>query len=81
MNWNDVFTFKTMVSPVLIQIIFWVGVLVCIVGGFVTMFSGFFLTGLGQILIGPLVLRVFCEVFMVTFKINEGIQTLVAEQE
>jgi hypothetical protein len=78
---SDFWSFRTMVTPVIIQILFWVGALLCLIGGAVMIVYG--LTGgqggQGQYLwkgvllfvLGPLGVRVYCEILIVFFRINE----------
>lgn len=76
---NDFLTFRRMVTPVIIQFLFWIGVLACIVTGISFLFSGggyYYsgatrLFGLLVLLGGPLAVRVYCEILIVIFRINE----------
>jgi hypothetical protein len=75
---SDFWAFRKMVTPVIIQILFWVGVIACVVGGIamIAMGSKYFgsqmlLKGALLIIFGPLVVRVYCEILIVLFRINE----------
>ena len=72
---NDFLTFRRKVTPVIIQILYWILTLAAIVAGVVMMLSSeegeAKAIGLGVLLIGPLVLRVYAEMLMVVFRINE----------
>ena len=75
---SDFWAFRKMVTPVIIQILFWVGVIACIVGGIamIAMGSQYFgekmpLKGVLLIIFGPLVVRIYCEILIVFFRINE----------
>jgi hypothetical protein len=78
---KDFWAFRTMVTPVIIQIIFWVGVLVTVVAGAVMLIYGIrhYEAGLGRYIykgalllcLGPLGVRVYCEILIVFFRINE----------
>jgi ribosomal protein S27AE len=70
----DFLTFRRMIVPIIIQILFWIGVLVCLVFGVVSLAGGTLqsvLAGLLVILIGPLVVRIYCELLIVIFRVNE----------
>ena len=76
---GDFLKFKRMITPVIIQILFWVGVVACVILGLVTMVVGVaserggggqVISGLLMILLGPIVVRVYCEVLIVVFAIN-----------
>jgi hypothetical protein len=75
---NDFMAFRTMITPVIIQIIFWVGVALCIIIGLGYIFVGS-RYGNGQgpvygvliIIFGPIAVRIYCEILIVFFRINE----------
>lgn len=71
--------FEKMITPIFIQIFFWIGFLGAILGGFgligfgIISKSGGFLhigAGIGSLFISPLVVRVYCEMLIVVFKIQ-----------
>jgi hypothetical protein len=83
---RDFFAFRKMITPVVIQILFWVGVLGCILAGIITMFSGGVallmgndilagvlpvLLGLFWIFIGPIIVRIYCEILILFFRMND----------
>lgn len=78
---KDFWAFRTMVTPVLIQIIFWVGVFACLAVALVYLITGAtaatsgggynLLKGLATLIFGPLLVRVYCEILIVIFRINE----------
>ena len=75
---SDFWAFRKMVTPVIIQILFWVGVIVCIIAGVVMIATGVknpenqtVLPGVLLIIFGPLVVRLYCEILIVFFRINE----------
>ncbi len=45
MNWGDFLTFRRMITPYLIQVLFWVGVALSVLAGCAVLFSG--ITGAG----------------------------------
>lgn len=67
---DDFIRFKRMITPILIQIIFWLGVAVTIIGGLVTLTNDV-VTGLGIIIFGPLLLRLYAEILIIVFRMNE----------
>ncbi len=78
---KDFWAFRTMVTPVIIQILFWVGVVLCLIIGAIMVIYGatHFQVGQGAYLwkgvllfvLGPLGVRVYCEILIVFFRINE----------
>lgn len=78
---RDFWAFRTMVTPVIIQIIFWVGALLCLFIGAGMIFWGvtnyqvdmghYIWKGVLLFILGPLGVRVYCEILIVFFRINE----------
>ena len=74
---RDFLAFRTMITPVIIQILFWVGVALCIIFGIGYILVGsrygaagpFY--GLMLLIFGPLVVRIYCEILIIFFRINE----------
>jgi hypothetical protein len=72
---GDFLSFRKMITPVIIQIIFWIGVAAAIVGGIVVLVAadeaGTRVLGLLYMILGPLYWRVFCEIVILFFRMNE----------
>lgn len=77
---EDFFKFKKMITPVIIQIVFIIGTILLIVFGISMINEGsnmrrggesVVLTGWMLILLGPVILRIYCEVLIVVFAIND----------
>ena len=79
----DFLTFRKMLIPVLIQILFWVGTIACVVGGLMVttgaaavpkeaaMVRNHVLAGAALIFLGPFILRIYCELLIVVFRMND----------
>lgn len=67
---QDFLSFRRMLTPVIIQIVFWLGVAGCVLSGLFTMGTSFW-RGLVIIVLGPIMVRIWCELVMVVFRINE----------
>lgn len=69
---GKLFRFERMITPFIIQVIFWLGVIGSIVGGIFMMIGtggfGGILTGLLIMLFAPIVIRIYCEILIVAFK-------------
>ena len=80
---NKLFFFDTTITPKIITFIYWI-LLVAVLGyGLSTMFGGYdgftfqkFLMGLLYIIAGAVLVRIWCELMIVIFKINENLQNL-----
>lgn len=77
---KDFLAFRSLVTPKIIQIVFWLGTAYFVVSGLTTTIMG--LTGSGLILmlmgllmlsLGPIAVRVCCEMMMLIFQIGEAI--------
>jgi hypothetical protein len=73
MNIKDFLSFRKMVTPLIIQVIFWIGVGLCVIAGLVEIVTGApsRLGGLVTLLLGPILVRIWCELVIVAFRINE----------
>jgi hypothetical protein len=78
---SDFWAFRTMVTPVIIHMLFWIGAILCLIIGGMMIIYGATQYHLGQadylwkgvllFLLGPLGVRVYCEILIVFFRINE----------
>ncbi len=78
---RDFWAFRTMVTPVIIEILFWIGAILCLIMGVIMIIYGIMQYHAGQarylwqglllFLLGPLGVRVYCEILIVFFRINE----------
>jgi hypothetical protein len=66
-----------MITPVIIQAVFWIGVAFILIASFALMFAGDDdagvgpLAGIGLLLFGTLLWRVYCELLILFFRMNE----------
>jgi len=79
---KDFLRFKKMLTPVFIEIIFWIASVVGMFGGLATVIRGLgmryggggvVLGGLVMMIVAPLVVRIWCELMLVIFKIHESL--------
>lgn len=73
---KDVLFFDKMLTPQLITIIYWILLVVVVLGGIGTMFVQSFIAGLIGIVVGLLFARIWCELLIVLFKMNDALQAL-----
>ncbi len=75
---QEYLTFRKMFTPVAIQVIFWIGVLACVVFGLVSIVNGAsarygggsqVLSGIVTFILGPIAVRIWCELLIVVFRI------------
>jgi hypothetical protein len=80
----DFLAFRKMITPTIIQILFWLGVAAGILGGLATVIVGVLalgqslawalvqiLLGLAIMVVGPVLVRIYCEILMLFFRMNE----------
>ena len=86
MNWKSFFSFERMVTPVIIRFLFWIGFIASLIGGAVIFFGGIiggisnseigtilggFFGGPLAAIFGILIVRIYCELLILFFRINE----------
>ena len=82
---NNFLSFNTMITPTIIKVIFWIGVGFSVVSGLVQIFAGIasnfgggvqVFMGLLTIVVGPLVTRIYCELLILFFKMQETLHEI-----
>lgn len=77
---SDFFSFRIMITPFLIRVTFFIGLALIILAALLAPFNMGLVEGLvyGTLLlvVGPIVLRVYCELMIVVFSIHECLQDL-----
>jgi len=77
---KEYLSFRKMITPVFIQVLFWIGVALCVIMGLVSIIGGAaarygggarVLAGLLTIILGPIFVRVYCELIMIMFRIYD----------
>ncbi|MFD1414891.1 DUF4282 domain-containing protein [Oceanobacillus jeddahense] len=80
---NKFFSFEEMITPVIIKVLFWIGLVAAVIFGLITIFTGIIeqefllmFSGLITIVIGSLLVRVYCELLIIMFKIYETLKQI-----
>ena len=73
---KELFVFDAMLTPKIITFVYWLCLVLVVISGLTTMFSGSFLLGIGMIVGGSVLSRIYCELMIVLFKIHENIKKL-----
>ena len=73
---NEFLTFRKMITPTIIQALFWVGVLGCVIGAIGNFGQKMILSGIVMLILGPIMVRVYCELLIVAFKMLESLQEI-----
>ena len=85
MNLRSILYFDSMLTPKVVTIVYWLMLLGCVIAGLGTMFYmgfqymtlGTFVKGIAITLGGAIAARIWCELVIVLFKLNENVQRLV----
>lgn len=87
---EDYLTFRKMITPIIIQIIFWIGAVGAVLWALFLIFSGattsyaggrLVLTGLIALFLGPILVRIYCELLILLFRINDTLNEIKASLE
>lgn len=78
---RDILFFDSMLTPKIIIFVYWLGLLSVVLGGLGSIFSGGILQGLGVLIFGLIGIRIWCELLIVLFKINENLQKMASKAE
>lgn len=85
-NFNDFLSFRRMITPLIIQVLFWIGVGVSVIAGLIMIVSGAssrsdyygessgggeVIIGILLLIVGPFIVRVWCEMLILFFRMNE----------
>jgi hypothetical protein len=89
MNLRNILFFDAMLTPKVITVIYWLLLVSCVIAGLGTMFyTGFqymtfggFFRGLLITIGGAIASRIWCELMIVLFKLNENVARLVTVTE
>ena len=82
---KDWLSFDKMIAPIIIKILFWIGSVAFVIYGIVTIINSFrmshgaviaFFGGLLIMILGPIMVRVWCEILIVIFKIHDSLVEL-----
>lgn len=77
---NEYLSFRKMITPVFIQILFRIGAVLCVTMGIICVAAGavatrgggaMVLSGLLTVILGPILVRVWCECVLILFRIYD----------
>lgn len=77
---KDFITFRKMISPILIQVLFWIAVFFFIVTAIIDILKGADFRIIFMVLIlGPLVTRIICEFLIICFRIHDDLEQIKSQ--
>lgn len=80
MNPRDLFFFDTLVTPKIITVLYWLFLLLAVVSSILLMVGNFFF-GLVALIGGIVGARLWSELILVAFKINDNLQRIADQGE
>ncbi len=88
MNGRNLFYFDAMLTPKVITVVYWLLLLAVVIAGLGMLFyTGFqyltfgrFMRAVGVTIGGAIAARIWCELMIVLFKLNENVQRLVQQR-
>jgi len=77
-DFKDLLTFRKMIAPIIIQVVFWFLIVLNLAGSIYLMTRGgwFVLFGLISIVLESLFIRLFCEILIVIFRMYESLKEI-----
>ena len=77
---RDFLHFDTMITPGLIQLLFWLAVIFCLIGGIITMIAADDVAarvgGAALFLFGPLGARIYAELLILWFRMHDHLRQI-----
>ncbi len=74
---QDLFSFKKMITPVFINVIYWIGIIAVLLNAIGTVVGGAgTVKRVAVAVVGLIIVRVGCEVLLTLFRINENLDAL-----
>lgn len=73
---NDILFLDNMITPKIITVVYWVLMVGIVIGGLAYTFNGGGILGIIGMLAGLVFARIWCELFIVFFKMNEAMQEI-----
>lgn len=65
-----------MITPGILKILSYIGAVIAVIAGLVTAFTADLFTGIGMVILGPIVVRIYAELMLVIFQIHTELQTI-----
>jgi hypothetical protein len=75
MDPKEIFFFDKMLTPKIITAVYWIGLLAVTLTALSFLFTGQFMYAIAA-LFGLLFVRIYCELMIVAFKMNESLQAI-----
>lgn len=77
---GEYLSFRKMITPVFIQVIFWIAIAGIVIAALVQIANDAVGAGLLTLILGPLFVRIYAEILMVIFRINDNVAAIRQEK-
>jgi hypothetical protein len=71
--------YEYMITPGVLKIISYIGIVLAIIAGLFTAFTADFLTGIGIAVFGPIIIRIYAELMLLAFEIHKELKNIAAK--
>mgnify|MGYP001377463147 CR=1 FL=1 len=71
--------YEYMITPGVLKIISYIGIVLAIIAGLFTAFTADFLTGIGTAVFGPIIVRIYAELMLLAFEIHKELKNIAAK--
>ena len=71
---QDLISFRTMITPMIIIPVYWIITVLVIISGFSVMFTMSFWAGLGTLVFGVIGARIWAEITLVMFRVYDSVK-------
>ena len=71
--------YEYMITPGVLKILSYIGIVLAIIGGLFNAFSADFITGIGTAVLGPIIVRIYAELMLVIFEIHKSLTKIASK--
>ena len=71
--------YEYMITPGVLKIISYIGMVLAVIAGLFTAFTADFLTGIGTAVLGPIIVRIYAELLLVIFEMHKEIKKIASK--
>jgi hypothetical protein len=80
-SFGDFLNFKVMITPVVVLVLFWLGMMAIAVAAIGLFAQGKILAGIGAVFLGPFAWRIICEYMIIGFRMHDCLEQIAKEAE
>ena len=80
-KFSDFLNFKVMITPVIVLVLFWLGLVAIVVVAIALFLQRNMLAGIGTVILGPFAWRITCEYLMIGFRMHDCLEQIARNTE